>query len=609
MVKIGLELHQRLGTRHKLFCSCLCSKPDDSKAGELSRRLHAVPSELGKIDVAARFESERSAPFVYDIYDAGSCLMEMDDEPPGEINRDAIDIVLSICAMTDAHVVDEIHVMRKTVIDGSNTSGFQRTAIVGLDGTLEFEGKEIGLQTIAVEEESCGIIGELAGKAEKFRLDRLGIPLVEIATEPTITNGKEARRVAERIGLMLRATGRMMRGIGTIRQDLNISTEGGARVEIKGVQSLDIIEITLDNEIARQESLVKLIPRIKGIKHGGLKAVDVTDIFRDTESKFIKNAVARGGKVIAAKFEGMKGVFGAELYREFRYGTELSGYAKANGAGGIIHCDEDMKKYGFGGEPDELAKRLGMKKEDGWMAIVGDESVGRKAMAAVHERAYLTIVPEETRRADIEGRSHYMRPLPGAARMYPETDVKPFRVTAEDIGRSSKGAVSFDRINSEVRRMLNPELAEKMLRSEKLERFMALVEKGVDPTLAAVTLEDTLKTIRREGVDVTKVTEERVSEMFDAYLNGKIVKAAIIDLLKAIAAEPSRSIDAIIKQKRLGRISGKELEALLEGMKTADVGAVMSKHRLNVDPEELKSLLMASVKGKEKRKKETGKKR
>jgi len=599
MVKIGLEIHQRLGTRHKLFCNC-SSVSNDVKKGEMQRRLHAVASELGEVDIAAKFESEKSSPFVYDEYDNGSCLVEMDDEPPGEINRDAVGIVLTICSMTNAEVVDEIHVMRKTVVDGSNTSGFQRTAIVGLDGHIDSDGKRIGLQTIAVEEESCGIIGEMVGKTERFRLDRLGIPLVEIATDPTITSGKEARQVAERIGLMMRATGRMMRGIGTIRQDLNISTEGGARVEIKGVQSLDIIETAIDNELSRQNSLIKLIGQVKRIKKEELKQVDMTALFKETGSRFIRNAVALGDKVIAARFAGMKGLFGTELYKEFRYGTELSGYAKANGAGGIIHCDEDMKKYGFGKEIDEMVKSLKLKEGDGWVAIVGKEEVCRRAMDAVYIRAYLTEVPEETRRPDMEGKSHYMRPLPGAARMYPETDVKPVRITGKDVKEAAAKAVSFDDLKKEMQKMLNTELAEKMLRSERMELFRELVKEGVEPTLAAVTLEDTLKTLRREGLDTSAITEGGISEIFGLYLKERIVKAAIPELLREVARSPKRMIADIMKEKKLERVSGTDLEKLLREMKTAEMGAVMAKHRLNVDPEELKKALAQGAGGKSK---------
>ena len=601
MVKIGLELHQRLGTRHKLFCNC-APVSNDVKKGEMQRRLHAVASELGEVDVAAKFESEKSAPFIYDEYDNGSCLVEMDDEPPGEINRDAVGIVLTLCSMTKAEIVDEIHVMRKTVVDGSNTSGFQRTAIVGLDGCIDSDGKRIGLQTIAVEEESCGIIGEMAGKTERFRLDRLGIPLVEIATDPTIASGKEARQVAERIGLIMRATGRMMRGIGTIRQDLNISTEGGARIEIKGVQSLDLIEPVIDNELSRQNSLIKLIGQVKSIRKEGLKQVDVTALFKETGSKFIRNAVARGDKVTAARFAGMKGLFGTELYKDFRYGTELSGYAKANGAGGIVHCDEDMDKYGFGKEIEKMMKSLKLKVGDGWIVIVGKEDVCRRAMDAVHKRAYLTEVPEETRRSDMEGRSHYMRPLPGAARMYPETDVKPVRITEKDIKDAAAKAVSFDDLKKEMQMILNPELADKMLRSERMDLFKELVKEGVEPTLAAVTLEDTLKTLRREGIDTTAIPEESISEMFGLYLKGKMVKAAIPELLREMAGSPKKRIAGIMKEKKLERVSGKDLEKLLKEMKAVEMGAVMAKHRLNVDPEELKKSLAQGAKGQSQKK-------
>jgi glutamyl-tRNA(Gln) amidotransferase subunit E len=293
----------------------------------------------------------------------------------------------------------------------------------------------------------------------------------------------------------------------------------------------------------------------------------------------------------------MKGLFGIELYKDFRYGTELSDYAKANGAGGIIHCDEDMKKYGFDKEIDEMVKSLKLKEGDGWIAIVGKDEVCGRAMDAVYMRAYLTEVPEETRRSDMEGKSHYMRPLPGAARMYPETDVKPVRITQKDIKEAAAKAVSFDDLKKEMQKLLNPELADKMLRSERMELFRELVKEGVEPTLAAVTLEDTLKTLRREGLDTSAITEESISEIFGLYLKERIVKAVIPELLREVVRSPKRRIADIMKERKLERTSGKDLEGLLKGMNATDMGAIMAKHRLNVDPEELKKSLAQGAKG------------
>ena len=591
MVKCGLEIHQRLNTNHKLFCRC-DAKDSGKKDGEIKRKLHPVVSELGKIDIAAEFESKKGMGFEYDIYDKGSCLVEADEEPPLELNKDATKTVVTVCSIANSDIVDEVQIMRKTVIDGSNTSAFQRTSVIGLNGNITTEIGEVPIQTIALEEESSGINGELAGKPERYRLDRLGIPLIEIATSQVIRNGKEARIVAEQIGLMLRATGKVMRGIGTIRQDLNVSVDGGARVEIKGVQSLEIIDKVVDNEIRRQNSLIELNKEITAISREKLAVMDVTELFKGTESKFIREAIWRNEKVLAAKLQGMKGLLGTELYSGFRFGTELSGYAQAQGAGGIIHSDEDMGKYRFGSEITALEKKLSVKSADGWVVIVGPEEICRKAIEAVYTRAYLANVPEETRRADEDGHTYYLRPLPGAARLYPETDVMPLRITKELIKEAAKEITNFDAIKNEIKRSLNPELADKMIRSEKLTLFRQIIEKyEIDPTLVAVTLEDTTKTLRREGVTVEKVSDEKFIELFSEYSRRFFVKAAISDIIRKLAQNPKLTISEIVKENGIGRITGTDLKKLIEKEKIKDLGQLMRDYRLRVDPEEAKKLL------------------
>lgn len=630
-VKIGLELHQRLATKHKLFCSC-STKGNEEKTRELRRKLHAVPSELGQVDPAVLFESKKAPLHRYDFYKDTCCLVETDDEPPHEMNREAILLGLMISNMFEAEIIDEIHVMRKTVIDGSNTSGFQRTAIFGMNGKLKYEAdeegkgaeaqgkreKEIGIQTIAIEEESCGIIGEQKGDIESFRLDRLGIPLVEIATTPDIKSGKEARMVAERIGLMLRSTGKMMRGIGTIRQDLNISIPGGARVEIKGVQELDLIETVIENEIKRQSKLIEICERIKSIrnKHPEIGRMlenseeadknieneikDVTHFFSNTGSKMIKKAVESGKSVFAVKLPEMKGIFGIELYPDYRYGSELSGYAKTQGLGGIIHSDENIDKYNIRNEISEIAGVLKLNEDDGWIIVTGEKEQCIAALKLVFKRAYETKVPEETRRADLQGKTHYMRPLPGSARMYPETDITPIRITEGMIGES-QGFASFEEIEERVKSLLNAEMAGKIIRSERLNLFLELVEEGVNPTVAAVTCEDTIKALRREGVDVNSLSEEKIKEILLLYRDGKVTKAAIPEILKLVAkkaGERVEDVEEIVSSAKLMRISGERLKELIdrEGIKSAkEIQQLMAKYRLNVDPQEAMEIISGKI--------------
>ncbi|MCX8202419.1 MAG: Glu-tRNA(Gln) amidotransferase subunit GatE [Candidatus Micrarchaeota archaeon] len=609
-IKIGLELHQRLATKNKLFCRC-STKGNEEKIKEIKRKLHAVPSELGQIDPAALFESKKAPLHKYDFYKGTCCLVEADDEPPHEMNSEAVILGLTICNMLNAEIVDEIHVMRKTVIDGSNTSGFQRTAILGLNGKLKYENeiegrkeeKEIGIQTIAIEEESCGIIGEQKGEIESFRLDRLGIPLVEIATTPDIKNGREARTVAEQIGLMLRATGKMMRGIGTIRQDLNISVSGGARVEIKGVQDLDLIETVVENEIKRQTRLIEICEKIKKIREIRPELDDlfeneyvleqcikeVTELFNGTGSKLIKKSVESGKSVFAMKFPGMKGIFGIELYPDYRYGSELSDYAKTQGLGGIIHSDENIEKYNLKNEVSEIVKILKLEPNDGWIVVVGEKEQCISALKLVFKRAYETKVPEETRRADLQGKTHYMRPLPGSARMYPETDVAPIRIT-DSMLSESQDYPSFEEIENRVYSLLNREIGGKIIRSEKLNLFLELVEEGINPVVAAVTCEDTLKSLKRDGFEIAKLSEEDIKEALLLYRDEKITKAAIPELLKEMIKRNGHA-NEVIKDSGLFRISGEELKGLIIKENIKDVQSLMVKYRLNVDPQEASKII------------------
>jgi len=254
--KCGIEIHNRLNTKTKLFCNC---KPNFSEEGYVStvkRKLRAVAGELGQVDVAALYEYFRDRNFIYQCFPDETCLKETDEEPPNSINKEALDIVLQIALLLKADIPDEIHIMRKTVIDGSNTCGFQRTAVVGLNGILETSQGLVKITNICIEEESSGIIGQ-KGNDISYRLDRLGIPLIEIGTAPDIKNPEHAKEVAEKLGMIIRSTGKSQRGLGVTRQDINVSIAKGARVEIKGVQDLDFIPQIIENEIKRQQELIE----------------------------------------------------------------------------------------------------------------------------------------------------------------------------------------------------------------------------------------------------------------------------------------------------------------------------------------------------------------
>jgi len=262
-LKAGLEIHFQLDTKHKLFCGCSTEMKEKKHIMTIKRKLHPVASELGKVDIAAQYEYLRDRVFYYQVFKNETCLVELDEEPPHPMNREALKIALQIALMLHCHIPEEIHIMRKTVIDGSNPSGFQRTAIVGFDGYFKFKGEKIPISQVTLEEDAAAKVKE-EGKNVIYRLNRLGIPLVEIDTG-ILENftPKEIQEIAYTIGLIAKSTGKIKRGVGTIRQDVNISIRRGARVEIKGVQELGLISKVIEKEIERQMNLIKKGEKVK----------------------------------------------------------------------------------------------------------------------------------------------------------------------------------------------------------------------------------------------------------------------------------------------------------------------------------------------------------
>ena len=251
-IKAGLEIHQQLDT-HKLFCDCPSVLRKDDAEFEVRRRLHAVAGESGEVDIAAKHEAEQDREFIYEGYDT-TCLVELDEEPPHLINEEALMTVLHVALLLNCEIFPISQIMRKTVVDGSNTSGFQRTVLVARNGYVETESGRVRIDNISLEEDSARFISR---EENKFRLDRLGIPLIEIGTAPDIKNPEQAKEVALFIGDVLRSC-KVKRGIGTIRQDVNVSTPGHPRIEIKGFQDVKMFIPTIEKEVERQKGNLKV---------------------------------------------------------------------------------------------------------------------------------------------------------------------------------------------------------------------------------------------------------------------------------------------------------------------------------------------------------------
>ncbi|MFZ2410491.1 MAG: Glu-tRNA(Gln) amidotransferase subunit GatE, partial [Candidatus Methanoperedens sp.] len=580
---------------------------------EFARYLRPTQSEMGVVDKAALEEVKLTKRFIYKAYDT-TCLVENDEEPPRELNQEAIDFTLMIARMLNMNIVDELYTMRKIVIDGSNTSGFQRTGLVATGGYLTSKGGRVGVDVLCLEEEAAQKV-EDRGDSVIYSLDRLGIPLVEIGTAPDIVSPEHAREVAEHIGMILRSTGRVKRGLGTIRQDVNISIAEGARVEIKGVQELALIETIVEREATRQVNLLEIKRELNKIKAAvSDKIIDVTSVFSNTTSKVISKAL-KGGVVYAVNLPGFAGFTGREIQPGRRLGTEFSDRAKKSGVGGIFHTDE-LPNYGITeDEVNALRNAVGAQDRDCVVMVADTKEKAQGAMEAVIIRAReaLACIPEETRRALPDGNSAYMRPLPGAARMYPETDVPPVVITEERIGNIKLPELIGERIARYRQQFaLNDEHANQIARSVNVlifEKIMQEVPKASATTVVR-TIETILYELEKEGVPTNKITEEHLIALFKLQSEGKIPNEAISGVLKIIAGKPELPVDKAAESLGIGVVDAGELEAAIDrliesrmdfikakGLDSAGplMGVVMKEFRGKVSGQEISRLLKEKI--------------
>lgn len=580
----GLEIHQQLDTRTKLFCGCPpVVRPVEEHDGEVCRYLRATASELGEIDRAAEEEMKQVRRFRYLAYDT-TCLVENDDEPPSPLNEEALEVTLEVARTFGMTPIEQVHVMRKLVIDGSNTSGFQRTALVAVGGVLPNGGV---VESICLEEEAAQRVVDNC-----FSLDRLGIPLVEITTSPCLHTPEDVQETAAYIGMVLRSTGRVKRGIGTIRQDLNVSIRDGARVEIKGVQELDLIAEVVRREVARQQELLairgELLARGATVED---EAVEVTSLFKGTKSSVLKKAPV----VLALRLRGFAGLVGRELQPGRRLGSELSDYAKKCGVGGIFHTDE-LPAYGVTvDEVARLRREIGAADKDCIVLVAAPRPKAECAVRQVARRARLAFegVPEETRKMLEGGSSAYMRPLPGAARMYPETDVLPVAITPERWAtvrapellteREKRYAAEYD---------LSASTAHQLAYSERLPLFERAVACGLQPGLASRTVLATLKELSRDGVDVGRIADDQVIEALRAVEVERAAKEVVPDLLRAVA--DGATVDEALASCAPA-VTGEDLAAIVERIVIERAEFVRDRGMGALGP--LMGVVMAEVRG------------
>ena len=573
-LKVGLEIHQQLDTGKKLFCNCR-SVEDDEYTDKFSRKLRATKSELGKIDPAALFEDTKSKTIVYYANPNSSCLVEKDEEPPHDLDHDAKDTALLIGSALDSNIFSEIHVMRKTVVDGSNTSGFQRTMLIAQGGHVEVEGKQVGVQSICLEEDAAKIIKDEDNK-RFFSLDRLGVPLVEIALEPVSDSPKTVRNIALSLGRLLRVTKRVARGIGTIRQDVNISIDGGGIIEVKGVQQLDQLEKIIEFEATRQHGLKIISDKIKE-KEIALEAIDkisdvfpVTELLKDCNSKIIKDSLQNKNQIKAIRMKKFEGLIGFEPYPDIRLGKEIGQLVRFFGIGGVFHSDE-LPNYGIDdSDIYKIRNLLTLDENDAFLIIAGKIPSLDFAVESIINRINdaRNGPPAETRAATSTGETIFLRPRPGASRMYPETDIPTIQITKDEIDLAKSKvpkpwAESLLDIQNKYK--INAQLSEQIFDSEYFTLFEKICGDGKSsPNFVASVLCSTITNLQRKGLNAKLLKPDEISNTFELLKKKEITKESIEIVFEQImSGKVLTALDAVEKAS-ITQLSQSDLEKILD---------------------------------------------
>ncbi len=567
-LKAGLEIHQQLNSG-KLFCNC--DSNESGKDLQFKRKLHATSSELGDVDIAAKTEQIK----LFTYYNKScNCLVYTDEEPPRGPNEEAVKIALQFAKLVDAKVVEEMHFMRKVVVDGSNTSGFQRTGLIATGGEIKYDGKILELDQLCLEEDSCRH-GE---ENHEYLLDRLGIPLLEITTKPQLNDSKDVQKAAKAIGRLLRACN-VKRGLGTIRQDVNVSINNGQRVELKGFQDLTSMPKVVENEIKRQTNLNNVEKANVG------ETIVVNDCFAKKKDF-----------ALALKIEKWNGLMGNKksLPEHIRMGRELSDYAKRAGMKGIMHSDE-LPDYGITrSETNNIKNKLNCDKNDAFILIFGSESKVRNAMEIIIKRVKTAGVPKEVRKVTPDNFTRYLRPMPGASRMYPETDISPLKINNIKIFKPK----TLDEREDDL--PLNDEESKQLVNSNLDKLFNILNKKYDTPKLISRMLLHTLPQLKEEGKNISKYDIEKVLGLFK---KGNIVKEGIPNAL----VQSSNNEDIEINNENIENDVREFINKLVKEKETfikergigavgALMGPVMSEYRGKMDGGAINKLLIEKIK-------------
>ena len=614
--KSGLEIHQQLLTEKKLFCRCPAGRYSDKYDAEILRHMRPTLSELGEYDGTALMEFKTKKEIIYRIKRETVCTYEMDDTPPFQIDEHALDSALAIGMLYGCTMVDEVHIARKQYLDGSIPTGFQRTAIVGVDGKIPYKNREIKIIQLSIEEDACREVSDI-GHRRVYITDRLGMPLVETVTGPDMRTPIEVAEVAQICRRLVRSTGRVRTGIGAGREDVNVSVTGGTRIEIKGVPRIVSIPLLTYNEAMRQWNLLRLRDELKrrGITEKSFKSKieNVTKILRKTRYQPIQNAIEQGMKINCVLLQGYKGLLRWQTQTDTYFSREISDRVRVVAClttlPNIIHSDSSGDTIAAS-EWQNIKKQIGGKDEDTLVLVWGDEQDANTGAQEIVIRAKeATIgIPSETRQAFRDGTNGFERILPGPDRMYPDTDLPPKRIEDERLDKLRFTLPNRIWENEKWYRKLKipSDVIEPLAASKYTKLFEMLVKDlKLNPTLVAVVLIQYQKRLKTYFPKAKQIEIEIFEEIFEAFKSGIITREGIFLAMKSLMANGKLRFPKKIKPTELSKVI-KDSKIAIKKMKIQKdekkteilLGLIMDKVRGIVDGKLVAEKIGFSRKGK-----------
>jgi len=570
--KSGLEVHQQLKTSEKLFCHCPAGIYHDNEDynAELIRHMRPTLSELGEYDGTALMEFKTRKEIVYRIHNRTACTYEVDDTPPFTINKEALDIALELSLLSKFNIVGEVHITRKQYLDGSIPTGFQRTAILGVEGEIQLKNKKVRLLQLSIEEDSCREISDV-GHVRTFKTDRLGMPLIETVTYPDMITPDELKEAAEYIRFLNRSTGKVRTGIGTGREDVNVSCRGGDRVEIKGVSHNKWIPKLSHNEAFRQYALLNIRKILKNrVKNPGAWSIThlkPSNPETEFESPLILDAIKKEFSVVLVNLPQFQGILSHFTQTGSSFADEISDRLA------VIACiekpnmshSEELESTLSSRDLKKIKTLLTSEDDDAQLIIWGPEEDIPTALETIEERCQIAFegVPRETRKSLIDGTTIFERVLPGPDRMYPDTDSPPIPLEEDHIEKLRKN-LPLD-ISDRFYQMKNWNIPDDTYTYLLSKNMVPLIEQmhqefGYEPRFLGIFLGHTFKNIEGKMQPHKNFAYKKIYGLFKFIYNNQLEPAIASRMMPVIYEHPDMLFSSVLtsinfKQRSLDEIT------------------------------------------------------